>query len=65
MPGAGKTTLTRALAHELRLPVVSKDDIKEQLYDALGVGDVEWSRRLGGVAYALTFAFVRELLVVG
>lgn len=65
MPAAGKTTVARALADELALPVVSKDDIKEQLYEALGVGDVEWSQRLGGASYALIFVLAAELLGAG
>jgi len=62
MPAAGKTTLARALTAELRLPLLTKDDLKECLYDELGTGDVEWSRRLGAAAYALLFAFCQELL---
>jgi len=65
MPAAGKTTLARALSEELRVPLVAKDDIKEQLYDALGIGDLEWSRRLGRASFALIFAFCQELLAVG
>jgi predicted kinase len=65
MPGAGKTTLARELSAELGFPLVTKDDIKEQLYDALGVGDAEWSQRLGKASYALILAFCRELLVAG
>jgi len=65
MPGSGKTTVARALADKLRLPLVTKDDIKERLYDELGTRDIAWSRHLGGAAYALLFEFCRELLAVG
>jgi predicted kinase len=54
-PAAGKTTLATALAPALRLPLISKDDIKESLTDSLGdaAGDLAWSRRLGGAAMEL------------
>jgi predicted kinase len=65
MPASGKTTVARALAAELDLPVLAKDEIKERLFDTLGVGDVEWSQRLGAATYVLIFAFAHELLAVG
>lgn len=51
-PAAGKTTLATGLAAALNLPLISKDDIKETLVDALDgpAGDLAWSRRIGGAA---------------
>ena len=50
-PGSGKSTLARALASELRLPLLVKDEMKETLFDGLGQPQtVEESQRLGRVA---------------
>ena len=38
-PASGKTSLARDLARELGLPWISKDAVKETLYDALGSGE--------------------------
>jgi predicted kinase len=35
-PASGKSTLARALAQILRYPLISKDTIKESLFDSLG-----------------------------
>jgi len=59
-PGSGKTTLSRALAAELDLPLLSKDQVKEALMDALGApADVEESRRLGRAAVFAVLAAAR------
>ena len=50
LPGAGKTTVSRALSKALTLPLLSKDAIKESLFDVLGVRDREWSLQLGVAA---------------
>lgn len=56
LPGAGKTTVATALAGQLRLPLLSKDIVKEKLGDVLGAerpagaeGPVgpPWQRALG------------------
>ena len=55
-PGAGKSTLAVPLAAGLGLPLLSKDVIKETLFDGLGHVDADGlasSRRLGAAAMEL------------
>jgi predicted kinase len=49
----------------LQLPLVAKDSIKERLYEHVGAGDREWSRRLGRATYALLFQWAAEELRCG
>lgn len=62
-PGAGKTSLAVPLARALGLPLLSKDVIKESLYDSLGPepGDaLAWSRRLGAAAMELLWRLAED-----
>jgi len=62
-PGSGKTTLGRRLARDLRLPLLSKDELKEALADAMGAPpDVPASMRLGAGAYGVLYLVAQQLL---
>jgi predicted kinase len=65
LPGTGKSTLARKLAARLSLPLLSKDLIKETLFDTLGWSDRAWSRRLGVASITLLFKLVEAQLVAG
>jgi predicted kinase len=64
-PASGKTTLARRLAREARLPLVSRDDIKEALFDALGWNDRAWSRQLGAAGWTVMYRLVEVQLAAG
>jgi predicted kinase len=64
-PASGKTTLARAIAADLGWPLFDKDSVKETLFDELGVGDREWSRRLGKTTAALLFLLTEIELAAG
>jgi predicted kinase len=64
-PAAGKTTLARALARDLRFPLLAKDDLKETLFDSLGTGDRDWSRRLGVATFDLLYLLAERQLEAG
>ena len=64
-PASGKTTLSRRLAADLRLPLVQRDSFKEILFDTLGWHDRAWSQRLGGASYELLYYALDLLLQTG
>ena len=64
-PGSGKTTLARALAAGCALPVFSKDDLKDSLFDSLGWSDRAWSRRVGMASIHLLFLIAERILAAG
>lgn len=64
IPASGKTTLATALAARLDWPLLSKDVIKEALFDSLGTGDLEWSRRLGRAGHVVMYALAASITTV-
>lgn len=52
-PATGKTSLCTKLAKKYKLPILSKDSLKEVLFDELGIKDRQWSRSLGAASMAL------------
>jgi len=61
-PAAGKSTLAKWLAKELELPVVSKDEIREELFNRLGWKDRKWAQELGKASVDMMFYFARAEL---
>jgi predicted kinase len=60
LPGAGKSTLATELARRYRLPLLTKDFIKEPLLDVLGAADAAWSRKLSDASFATMFRLAAE-----
>jgi predicted kinase len=66
LPGAGKSTLAPPLARALRLPLLSKDVIKEMHADVLGAdppddrGQREWNSALGRAASRTMWALLAD-----
>jgi len=65
LPCSGKTTLAKKIAEEFMLPFVSRDDIKERIFDDLGYRNREWSRKIGTTSYTLLYYFAESMLKAG
>jgi predicted kinase len=61
IPASGKTTVATALRMQLGWPLISKDVVKEALFDALGTGDLEWSRRLGRAGHVVMYSLAQTI----
>jgi predicted kinase len=64
-PASGKTTLARQLAVDLHVPCLCKDDIKEALFETLGTGEREWSRRLSEASFGAMAALAGVQIAAG
>ena len=64
-PAAGKSTLAKWLSQQLKLPLVSKDSIREELFDRLGWKDRKWAQALGKASVDMMFYFAQAELAVG
>lgn len=64
-PGSGKTTLAKALASKYNSAFISKDALKERIFDGLGSRDKEWSLKVSGVAHRIMDDMIRQELAVG
>ena len=64
-PCTGKTTLARRLAASFALPLMTKDTIKESLFETLRAQDRAWSKRLGGASMELLYVYVESQLAAG
>jgi predicted kinase len=59
-PASGKTTLARAIAPALNIPLIAKDTIKQALMTVLPVSDIEASRIIGAASVAALLAVARD-----
>jgi predicted kinase len=64
-PASGKTTVARAVADALGWPLLTKDALKETLFDELGVADRAWSSKIGGAAMSLLYLLLDVELRAG
>ncbi|MCB0174272.1 MAG: AAA family ATPase [Anaerolineae bacterium] len=57
-PATGKTVLARYLAQTLELPLISKDEIKEQLLDECEPFDPDRSKTIGEISFNRLFQLI-------
>ncbi len=62
-PASGKTTLSKKLERDLGLMLISKDDIKEYLYERYGSSSTVESMLHGRLAVAVIYAMSRLLVI--
>lgn len=64
-PASGKSTIAAAIAKGLPAPLIAKDPVKEALFDGLGTGNADWSRKLGIATYGILYLMLEQELRAG
>lgn len=65
IPAAGKSTLAKAMAEKWKLPVLSKDAIKELLFDYVGFQSREGKVKLGIAGMEIMYYAAEQLMKAG
>lgn len=65
IPASGKTTFSKYLSKELRIPVISKDFIKEILFDELGFQSRAEKVQLGVTSMNIMYGLAKESMKIG
>lgn len=65
MPASGKSTMARAIAEKWKLPVISKDSIKEYLYDNIGFQSRAEKVNLGIASMEIMYYVAEQLMKAG
>jgi predicted kinase len=66
LPATGKTTISKRISEEFKLPLAGADAIKEVMWDSLGHKfNFEFSDKLGKAAFELLFYFIEASLLKG
>lgn len=65
LPGVGKTSLANRIAQSLGWPLLTKDMIKETLFESIGWGDRPWSRKLSAASMDLLFLWLHREALAG
>lgn len=60
VPASGKSTVARAIATALGVPLMTLDTVKEPLFAYFGTGDRDHNRALGRASYAVIFAAIAD-----
>ncbi len=65
IPAAGKSTLAEILSKELELPLISKDQIKEILFDEVGFNSRQAKVQLGNASMCIMYYIASQLMKLG
>lgn len=61
-PATGKTTLGRKIAEKFQIPIISKDEIQEIIFDNLGWSDREWAIKTSFTSVGIMYYMMESLL---
>jgi predicted kinase len=65
LPATGKSSIATQIATQLQLPLFTKDQFKELLFDTMGIGDRAWSKRLGVASVAMLMRVIEGIVAAG